>query len=138
MEAVLGGVRWKRAHETVRRELAAHVEDQMEAYLQDGMPKEQAEEKAILDMGNAAQVAKGYDRVLRPRTDRRMLTVLGRAVPLRGALRPAAAGGESRPRAARADAAGAPGAARLRPGTFWTCGRSFAGAPPSTSYTRWG
>lgn len=76
MEAVLGGVRWKRAHETVRRELAAHVEDQVEAYLQDGMPKEQAEEKAILDMGDAAQVAKGYDRVLRPRTDRRMLIVL--------------------------------------------------------------
>ena len=50
VEAVLGGVRWKRAHETVRRELAAHVEDQMEAYLQDGMPKEQAEEKAILDL----------------------------------------------------------------------------------------
>ena len=139
VEAVLGGVRWKRAHETVRRELVAHVEDQMEAYLQDGMPKEQAEEKAILDMGDAAQVAKGYDRVLHPRTDRRMLTVLAALylfATLFGLLRHAVNPDKS---GLWADAAGMLlGAGALRPGTFWTCGRSFAGTPPSTSYTRWG
>ena len=77
VEAVLGGVRWKRAHDTVRRELGAHVEDQAEAYLQSGMTRERAEEAAVLDMGDAAQVAEGYDRVLRPRPDGRMFALLG-------------------------------------------------------------
>ncbi len=106
MEAVLGGVRWKRAHDTVRRELSAHVEDQTEAYLQSGMPQERAEEAAVLDMGDAALVAEGYDRALRPRPDGLMFALLGALylfAALFGLLRHAVNPGE---RALWEDAAG--------------------------------
>ena len=73
---VLRGVRWKRAHDTVRRELLSHIEDQQEAYVLDGIPQTAAQDKAVLEMGEAAQVARDYDKVLRPRSDRRMLLLV--------------------------------------------------------------
>lgn len=67
VSAVLAQVRWKSAHYTIKSELLAHIEDQAEAYKKEGVPCEEAEERAILDMGSAAEVGGRLDASYRPK-----------------------------------------------------------------------
>ena len=46
LKSVCAEVRWRQAHDAVREELAAHIEDQTEAYMRSGMERETAERKA--------------------------------------------------------------------------------------------
>ena len=46
LKSVCAEVRWRQAHDAVREELAAHIEDQTEAYMRSGMERETAEWKA--------------------------------------------------------------------------------------------
>ena len=45
-------IRNKHAKELVLAEITAHIEDQREAYLLEGMDEEKAEEMAVKEMGN--------------------------------------------------------------------------------------
>ena len=60
-------IRWKRARPFVMRELRTHLEEQKEAFLAAGMNEKGAEEAALRDMGQAAEVGEGLDAVHRPR-----------------------------------------------------------------------
>ena len=42
LKRVCAEVRWRQAHDAVREELAAHIEDQTEAYMRSGMERETA------------------------------------------------------------------------------------------------
>ena len=42
LKSVCAEVRWRQAHDAVREELAAHIEDQTEAYMRSGMERETA------------------------------------------------------------------------------------------------
>jgi len=78
LDKVCSAVRWKQAHDTIRRELSDHIEDQAAAFEAEGLSPDEAMEKAVLEMGDAEEVGYGLDASYRPRE------VKGIAVPIAG------------------------------------------------------
>ena len=78
LDKVCSAVRWKQAHEAIRRELSDHIEDQAAAFEADGFAPDEAMEKAVLEMGDAEEVGYGLDASYRPRE------VKGIAIPIAG------------------------------------------------------
>ena len=79
LKSVCAEVRWRQAHDAVREELAAHIEDQTEAYMRSGMERETAEKKAVESMGSPAETGLRLDASYRPKPQRGpviMLTAL--------------------------------------------------------------
>ena len=67
LEAVREQIRWKRARPVLVRELGQHLEDQRDAFCQEGKPPEEAERLAVEDMGDPVTVGTELDAVHRPR-----------------------------------------------------------------------
>lgn len=67
METLLAQIREKRARESVRQEVEGHICDQTTAYIAQGMSREQAEEKAIADMGDPVEAGTALDQLHRPK-----------------------------------------------------------------------
>ena len=67
LETVQEQIRWKRARPVLARELERHLEDQRDAFLQEGKTPEEAERLAVEDMGDPVMVGTELDRVHRPR-----------------------------------------------------------------------
>ena len=67
LEAVREQIRWKRARPVLIRELGQHLEDQRDAFVQEGKSPEEAERLAVEDMGDPVAVGTELDRVHRPR-----------------------------------------------------------------------
>jgi len=60
-------IRWKRARPVVAAELARHLEDQRDAFAEDGLAPEEAEHLAVEEMGDPVSVGLELDRIHRPR-----------------------------------------------------------------------
>lgn len=67
LETVRAQIRWKRAQPVLIQELERHLEDQRDAFLQEGKAPEEAERLAVEDMGDPVAVGTELDRVHRPR-----------------------------------------------------------------------
>lgn len=67
LEAVREQIRWKRARPVLIRELERHLEDQRDAFVQEGKSPEEAERLAVRDMGDPVTVGTELDAVHRPR-----------------------------------------------------------------------
>ncbi len=77
IDAVTGQMRCKRAKAMVAKELSDHIEDQTNAYLEEGMTFAEASTEAVRQMGDAVEVGMELDRIHRPRMDRRTLVLIG-------------------------------------------------------------
>ena len=66
LNEVLLHVRWKRAHGTIRKELADHISDARHSFLEKGMEESEAERLAVLEMGDAAEIGARFDAAYRP------------------------------------------------------------------------
>jgi hypothetical protein len=66
LSEVLVHVRWKKAHGVIRQELSDHIEDAWLGFLAQGMNDGEAQEKAVLEMGDAADVGARFDKAYRP------------------------------------------------------------------------
>lgn len=60
-------IRCKKARPMVVEEIENHINDQAEAYIKSGMEKDEALEKAVLEMGDPVETGVALDRVHRPR-----------------------------------------------------------------------
>ncbi len=69
LEKVTEKIRCKKACPMIRKELMAHMEDQKEAYLSEGMEDEVAERKAVIEMGDPYVVGEKMDLIHRPQKD---------------------------------------------------------------------
>ncbi|MBR4356830.1 MAG: hypothetical protein IKQ00_02800 [Butyrivibrio sp.] len=67
IKKLLEQVRFEKAHKAIGDEIRAHIEDQIEANVLDGMDRESAERLAVEDMGDPADVGVSLDKVHRPR-----------------------------------------------------------------------
>lgn len=67
LENVCEQIRWKKAHPVICRELGDHLEDERAMLAESGLKENDAEQQAVLDMGDAALVGTQLDRVYRPR-----------------------------------------------------------------------
>jgi len=77
LKTVCEQVRWKQAHEAVRRDLADHIEDQADAYVRGGMNDSDAAERAVKEMGDPVDVGLMMDASYRPKVEFRLLIALG-------------------------------------------------------------
>lgn len=77
LEELLSQIREKRAREKVYREVKGHLEDQKEVYLAEGMSEEEAEKKAVADMGDPLEAGTALDLIHRPKPAWGMLAVIG-------------------------------------------------------------
>ncbi|WP_026667366.1 permease prefix domain 1-containing protein [Butyrivibrio sp. AE2005] len=66
IKKLLEQVRFEKAHKSIADELRAHIEDQIEVNISDGMEKEAAEKKAVEDMGDPVETGIALDKVHRP------------------------------------------------------------------------
>lgn len=66
-------IRNKKAQLLIEDELRDHYEEQVKAYQEDGVDRKEAEEKAVLDMGDPIDVGTELNRVHRPRLERKLL-----------------------------------------------------------------
>lgn len=60
-------IRCKKACPMIIEEIENHIHDQAEAYIKDGMEKDEAVRKAVLEMGDPVEAGVELDRVHRPR-----------------------------------------------------------------------
>lgn len=67
METLLAQIREKRARECVRLEMEGHINDQKAYYMADGIPEDQAEAKAVADMGDPVETGSTLDQLHRPK-----------------------------------------------------------------------
>ena len=68
-EIVCSHVKSKWAHNLLKYELSAHIEDQKSAYIEAGIDNFTAEERAIEEMGDPAEVGGQFNKVHRFRRD---------------------------------------------------------------------
>ena len=66
IKTLLEQVRFEKAHKAIGDEIRAHIEDQAEANISEGMDKETAEKKAVEDMGDPVETGIALDKVHRP------------------------------------------------------------------------
>lgn len=66
LKLLLEQIRCKKAHGAIREEIQNHIMDQIEANLEDGMSKEEAEIAAVKDMGDPIETGISLDRIHRP------------------------------------------------------------------------
>ena len=69
-------MRWKRARPVAAKELADHLSDQYEAFLDEGMDEEAAAQATVREMGDAVETGTQLDRAWRPRPDWVMLGIV--------------------------------------------------------------
>ncbi len=69
-------MRWKRARPVAAKELADHLSDQYEAFLDEGMEEEAAAQATAREMGDAVETGTQLDRAWRPRPDWVMLGIV--------------------------------------------------------------
>lgn len=66
LQAVCEQMRWKKARQSVYEELECHLQDQKDAFLEQGLPEQEAEQKAIAEMGDAVSIGMALDQAHRP------------------------------------------------------------------------
>ena len=66
IKILLEQVRFEKAHKAIGDEIRAHIEDQAEENISEGMDKETAEKRAVEDMGDPVETGIALDKVHRP------------------------------------------------------------------------
>jgi len=80
LELCLEQVRCRRMRPVLEAELKAHVEDQKAAYLTEGKSAKEAEELAVLQMGDPVEAGVAFDRIHRPRMDWKAMGIVLAAI----------------------------------------------------------
>lgn len=76
IQTVTDQIRCKRALPLVTKELEDHIEDQKCDYMTEGMEPSEAEEAAVLEMGDPVEVGIEMDRIHRPKMAWKMIGLI--------------------------------------------------------------
>lgn len=76
LAALTGQIRSKKVRGMVEEEIRAHLEDQAAAYEEQGMPREQAVQKAVEQMGDPVTVGIELDQIHRPKAGWRIILMI--------------------------------------------------------------
>ena len=77
MDTLKEQIRYQKAIPGIEREIEAHIEDQKVDYLASGMTEQEAEEAAVLEMGDPVAVGVEMDRIHRPKMDWKLIALVG-------------------------------------------------------------
>ncbi len=76
LSAVADQIRDKHAKGFVSDEIRTHIEEQASAYMNDGMDRDEAYSKAVVDMGDPVSVGAELDRIHRPHMEWKFLLLI--------------------------------------------------------------
>lgn len=62
-------IKYKGVHKEVKDELSIHIDELKDSYISKGLAEEEAEKKAIADMGNAAEIGEKLNKQHKPQTE---------------------------------------------------------------------
>lgn len=77
IEKLLSQIRCKKARPYIEAEIRGHIEDQISANINEGMSAEEAEENAVIDMGDPIEVGISMDKIHKPTIAWKMVLILG-------------------------------------------------------------
>lgn len=77
LDTLTSQIRYRKARESVRREIEQHLDEQIGEYLMEGMEPEEAEKEAVKQMGDPVETGISLDRIHRPRMPWGMLLWIG-------------------------------------------------------------
>ena len=77
IDNVCDQIRYKPIRNEIAEELTSHLEECKENYIQDGMKENEAEIKAVKQMGDAEKVGKQLNKIHRPKLDVKLLLIIG-------------------------------------------------------------
>lgn len=73
---VCSHIKWKEAHQQVKQELLTHIEDCIAEYVSEGIPEQEAIQKAIVRMGDADVLGKQLHQTHKPPTNWKLLSIV--------------------------------------------------------------
>lgn len=76
LNTVCQEIKYKPVRDGIAEELKAHIQDIKEDYIDKGIEEQQAERKAVLQMGNAEEIGKRLNKIHRPKLDWKLLILL--------------------------------------------------------------
>ena len=77
IEKLISQIRCMKARPYIEAEIRDHIEDQISANINEGMSAEEAEENAVLDMGDPIEVGISMDKIHKPTIAWKMVLVVG-------------------------------------------------------------
>ncbi len=77
MELLLEQIRNKKAKEMISGEVEGHIDDQIAAYRRKGMTENEAEKKAVFEMGDPVEIGESLDRIHKPQMSWSMIVLVG-------------------------------------------------------------
>lgn len=76
LNIVCGEIKYKPVRNGIAEELETHIQDIKEEYMEKGIEEQQAEEKAVLQMGNAEEIGKKLNKIHKPKLDWKLLILV--------------------------------------------------------------
>lgn len=76
LNTVCQEIKYKPVRDGITEELKAHIQDIKEDYIDKGIEEQQAERRAVLQMGNAEEIGKRLNKIHRPKLDWKLLILL--------------------------------------------------------------
>lgn len=77
LEKLLSQIRCKKARPYISDEVKGHIEDQIAQNISEGMDTQEAEKRAVADMGDPVEVGISLDRIHKPQLAWRLLVLVG-------------------------------------------------------------
>lgn len=76
LDLICSRIKYKPIRESISDEIKNHIEELKENYVLEGNSQEIAEEKAILNMGNAEEIGEKLNKIHRPKIDIKLLIIV--------------------------------------------------------------
>lgn len=76
LETICNEIKYKPVKEEISQEIESHIKEIKEDYMDCGMKEQEAEQKAIEQMGNAEEIGKELNKIHKPKLDWKLLTLL--------------------------------------------------------------
>lgn len=76
LNTVCEQIKYKPIRNNISEELENHIEESKENYIKDGLKEQEAEEKAITQMGDAKEIGKRLNKIHKPKLDWKLLIIL--------------------------------------------------------------
>lgn len=76
LQNVCQEIKYKPVRPSISEELEQHIQEIKEEYIQNGIEEQEAEKRAIEQMGNAEEIGKRLNKIHRPKTDWRLIVLI--------------------------------------------------------------
>lgn len=84
LDKVCQQIKYKNAHKHISQELQGHISELADKYIEEGMGKDQAIEKAVKQMGDPINIGENLNKTHRPKTEWSIIGLVGMMVLIGG------------------------------------------------------